>query len=56
LAITTDVIQGLAISLAAFVVNAADLTLIKPGNILAKYADDTFLIVPANNVDNRPLG
>jgi len=51
LAITAGVIQGSAVGPATFVVNAADLTPIKPGNLLAKYADDT--IVPANNVDSR---
>ena len=50
LAITASVIQGSAIGPASFVVNAADLTLITPGNLLAKYADDTYLIVPASNV------
>ena len=44
-----------AIGPASFVVNAADLTSIKPGNLLAKYADDTYLIVPASNVDSRSL-
>jgi len=55
LAITAGVIQGSAIGRAAFVVNAADLTPVEPGNLLAKYADDTYLIVPANNVDSRAL-
>jgi len=43
------------ISLAAFEINAANLTLFKPGNLLAKYANDTHLGVPANNVDSRAL-
>jgi len=34
---------------------AADLTLAKAGNLLAKYADDTYLIVPATNVDSHAL-
>ena len=55
LAITASVIQGSAIGPASFVVNAADLTPITPGNLLAKYADDTYLIVPASNVDSRSL-
>jgi len=55
LAITTGVIQGSAVGPATFVVNAADLTPSKPGNLLAKYAYDTYLIVPANNVDSRSL-
>jgi len=40
---------------ATFVVNAADQTPIKPDNLLAKYVDDTYLIVPASYVDRRPL-
>jgi len=55
LAITAGVIQGSAVGPATFVVNAADLTPIKAGNLLAKYANDTYFIVPANNVDSRPL-
>jgi len=51
----SGVIQGSAVGPATFVVNAADLTPVKPGNLLAKYADDTYLIVPANNVDSRSL-
>ena len=51
----SSVIQGSAIGPAAFVVNAADLTPAKAGNLLAKYADDTYLIVPATNVDSRAL-
>ena len=47
--------QCSAIGPASFVVNAADLTPIKPGNLLAKYADDTYLTVPASNVDSRSL-
>ena len=55
LSITSSVIQGSAIGPASFVVNAADLTPAKAGNLLAKYADDTYLIVPATNVDSRAL-
>ena len=55
LPITASVIQGSAIGPASFVVNAADLTPVKPGNQLAKYADDTYLIVPATNVDSRSI-
>jgi len=43
-----------AVGPATFVVNAVDLTPIKPGNLLAKYAD-TYLIVTANTVDSRSL-
>ena len=55
LPITASVIQGSAIGPASFVVNAADLKPVTAGNSLAKYADDTYLIVPAVNVDSRTL-
>jgi len=43
LAITAGVIQGSSVGPATFVVHAADLTPTKPGNLLAKYADSTYL-------------
>ena len=55
LPITSSVIRGSAIGPDSFVVNTADLTPAKAGNLLAKYADDTYLIVPATNVDSRAL-
>jgi len=36
-----------------YVVNAADLHTVMPGNSLVKYADDTYLVIPACNVDSR---
>ena len=35
------------------VVTAADLTAVTLGNTLCKYADDTYAIIPASNVDSR---
>jgi len=40
---------------ASFVVNPAVLTPATVRNLLAKYTDGTYLIVPATNVDNRSL-
>jgi len=48
-------IQGSAIEPASFVVNASDLTPVTAGNLLAKYIDDTYLIVPAININSRTL-
>ena len=48
-----SIIQGSAIGPVSYVVTAADLTTTVPGNSLFKYADDTYIIVPANNVDTR---
>ena len=36
-----------------YVVNAGDLQAVTPGNSLVKYADDTYLVIPACNVDSR---
>ena len=38
-----------------YVANASDLHTIYQGNELCKYADDTYLIVPASNVDTAEL-
>jgi hypothetical protein len=48
--ITASVIQGCGIGPASYVVNAADLITLLANNILLKYADDTYLIVPAVNL------
>jgi len=34
---------------------AADLHTVTPGNSLVKYADDTYLVIPACNVDTRDI-
>src|SRR5664279_3062471 len=51
--ITASIIQGSAIGPISYVVNAGDLKAVTPGNLLIKFADDTYLIVPANNVNSR---
>jgi len=51
--ITASIVQGLAIGPVSYVVNAADLLPITPSNEFRKYADDTCLIIPANNVNTR---
>ena len=38
---------------AAYIVTASDLQIITPGNLLCKYADDSYLIVPSSNADTR---
>ena len=42
-------IQGSALGPATFVINGGDLHPVAEGNDLLKYADDTYLIVPAEN-------
>jgi hypothetical protein len=46
--INASVVQGSAVGPATFVVNAANLRPITNGNILGKYADDSYLIVPSS--------
>jgi len=38
-----------------YVVNAGDLQVVTPGNSLIKYVDDTYLVIPACNVDSRDI-
>ena len=47
-AISSSIVQGSALGPASYTVTAADLRTVTPGNFLAKFADDTYLIVPAN--------
>ena len=37
----------------SYVVNAGDLTPLTLGNVFCTYADDTYLVIPASNVDSR---
>jgi len=45
--------RGQAIGPAAYVVTAGDLVAAVPGNSLCKYADDTYVIIPASNEASR---
>jgi len=51
--ISASIIQGSAIGPASYVVNGSDLQAVFEGNFLLKYANDTYLIIPAVNVDSR---
>jgi len=51
--ISASIIQGLAVGPVSYVVNAADLTPLTPGNRFCKYADYTYLIIPASNINSR---
>jgi Reverse transcriptase (RNA-dependent DNA polymerase)/Endonuclease/Exonuclease/phosphatase family len=53
--ITASVIQGSGLGPASYVINAGDLTTVTPGNQLVKFADDTYLVIPASNVDSRSI-
>ena len=49
----TSIIQGSAIGPVSYVVVASDLQAVTNRKALCKYADDTYLIIPAVNVDSR---
>jgi len=51
--INSSVIQGSAVGPAAYVVNASDLHPLHSDNTMDKYADDTYLIIPASMVGTR---
>ena len=47
--ISASIIQGSGIGPASYNVTASDLHPVTPGNAMCKYADDTYLAVPAFN-------
>ena len=48
--ISASIIQGSGLGPASYVVTASDLHPVTPGNTMVKYADVTYLVVPADNV------
>ena len=42
--VNASIIQGSGVRSVMYVVNAADLQAVMPGNIMVKYADDTYLV------------
>ena len=50
---SASIVQGSAIGPVSYVVNASDLWAATPGNELCKYADDTYIIIPAANEHSR---
>jgi Reverse transcriptase (RNA-dependent DNA polymerase) len=53
LEITASIVQGSVMGPASYVVTAADLHPVTPGNEMCKYADDTYIIIPTSNIDSR---
>jgi len=51
--ISASIMQGSAIGPASYVVNAADHTTVTAGNLIFKYADDTYIVIPAANAASR---
>ena len=53
--ITASIIQGSGIGPVSYVVNAGDLRTVFSSNKIIKFADDTYLLIPASNVDSRTI-
>jgi len=51
--INASVIQGSSIGPASYVVNTGDLQAVTPGNVMIKFADDTYMIIPAANANSQ---
>jgi len=51
-AITVSIVQGSGIGPASYL-ETSDLQTVNPGNLMVKYADDTYLVIPACNVQSR---
>jgi len=51
--ITASIIQGSATGPAAYVVTAGDLRTMDPVDQLVKFADDTYIVIPASNYHSR---
>jgi len=49
LSINSSIIQGSGVGPVLFVFNAYDLHPVYPTNLMLKYADDTYLIIPSSN-------
>jgi gmma-aminobutyric acid receptor subunit gamma/cGMP-dependent protein kinase 2 len=50
--VLASIIQGSGIGPASYVVTASDLHTVTPGNTMDKYADDTYLVIPAANIQS----
>jgi len=53
--ITASIVQGSVIGPAAYVVTGGDLTAATAGNSICKFADDTYLVIPASNEASRQV-
>ena len=51
--INARIIQGSALGPVSYVFNTGHLTTVTPGNQIHKYADDTYILVPASNIHSR---
>jgi len=56
LEIKASIIQGSVIGPVSYVVSVSDLSAVTPGNSMFKYADDTYVVIPACNTLSRNAG
>jgi len=47
--VSASIIQGSAIVPVSYDINALDLSTVTQGNLMYKYADDTYLVIPTSN-------
>jgi Reverse transcriptase (RNA-dependent DNA polymerase) len=52
--ITASVVQGSSLGPVSFLMYASDLHPLTPGNVMAKYEDDIYLIIPSKNTHTLP--
>ena len=53
-AISASIVQGSVIGPVSYVTTASDLQPSSPANFIVKYADDTYVIIPAGNISSGP--
>jgi len=53
--ISVSTVQGSTVGPVAYVINTGDMVAVTPGNRICKYADDTYVIVPAANLHARDV-
>jgi hypothetical protein len=53
--IAASIVQGSNLGPASYAVAAADLKPVHAGNSFVKFADDTYLVVPADCIDSRSV-
>ena len=51
--VSANIIQGSAIGPVSYDINASDVSTVTPGNLMYKYADDTYLVIPTSNAQSR---
>ena len=55
MSISASIVQGSSLGPASYAVKAADLKPLHADNKFVKFADDTYLVVPANSVHTRAV-